>query len=156
MRRHPALVTAIAIGSCTVLSVSACGTAGTQVRPTNPTGQVAVTCQAFRAALPSTIAGQTARPVLPPSPYTAAWGKPPVTSRCGVETPMGLEPTSQLFTIDGIDWFPAMGTDATTFTTIGRVASIEVSVPKSLAPEASVLTDFSDAVKKSNPLTPSR
>lgn len=145
-------------------SLAACGSSGTQVDAPSPQGAAASACEQLITQLPSRVADQESRPVLPPSRYAAAWGDPAIVLRCGVDKPAGLEPTSQLFTIDGIDWFPATGdnsntgananTDATTFTTIGRVANVEVVVPRNVSPEAAALTDLAAALKASIPASP--
>jgi len=150
---HRRLIRALVLGVVTA-TLAACGSSGTQVDAPSPQGATASACQVLVPLLPRAVAGQESRPVLPPSQYAAAWGDPAIVLRCGVEEPDGLEPTSQLFTIDGIDWFPATGADATTFTTIGRVANVEVVVPRSITPEAAALTDLAAGIKRSIPPSP--
>ena len=41
--------------------------------------------------------------------------------RCGVGTPAALQPTSELTTIDGVDWLQEDADSATRWTTVGRV-----------------------------------
>ena len=90
----------------------------------------------------------------PPSPQTAAWGGAPIVLRCGVGPPAALQPTSELTTIDGIDWLPEQVDGASRYTTVGRVANVEVSVPADDQPAANVLVDLSAAINRADPTTP--
>jgi len=66
------------------------------------------------------------------SALTAAWGATPVVLRCGVGRPGALTATSQLTTVDGVDWLPERLQHGVRFTAIGRVAYVEVTVPDRL------------------------
>src|SRR6185437_7898844 len=76
------------------------------VEPTSPSGVAADACRALHDVLPSRVAGLDGRPTSPTGDTTAAWGGTPVVLRCGVVRPAALEPTSDLTTVDGVDWFP--------------------------------------------------
>ncbi|KWX09858.1 hypothetical protein TR74_07120, partial [Carbonactinospora thermoautotrophica] len=86
------------------------------------------------------------RRVTTDSPLVAAWGDPPIVLRCGVPVPAAYQPTSQVVTINGVDWFPEQLTRGYVFTTVGRVANVEVSVPDAYAPEVNPLVDLAGAV----------
>ena len=63
-----------------------------------------------------------------------AWGEPPVVLRCGV-APLGPSADCLAVETDGVevDWIRTDGDDgAATFTTYGRVPSVEVVVPAEL------------------------
>ena len=96
-------------------------------------------------ALPRTVAGQDRRTTTPEG-LTAAWGDPPIVLRCGVPRPAALMPTSQLVTVDGVDWFAEPLSNGYLFTTYGRAAYVEVAVPSAYQPPAAVLTELAAAV----------
>ena len=108
-------------------------------------------CSALNAALPSSVEYQVRQTTDPSSPLTAAWGSPPITLRCGVAKPAGLQPTSQLITVDGIDWFAEQRSAGYVFTTVGRTANVEVAVPDQYSPETNVLVDLTDPIKNAIP-----
>ena len=95
----------------------------------------------------------------PQSPYTAAFGDPAITIRCGVDRPPQLTPTSELISVGapdgtaGIDWLPVELTDGYRFVTIDRVANVEVDVPNVYAPETGVLVDLAGAVNDHVPVS---
>ena len=92
--------------------------------------------------------------VEPASPYTAAWGNPEIVLRCGVSKPNALEPTSELVTVNGVDWLPEPTRGGYRFTTTGRVAYVEVVVPKHYSPEVNALVDLAGPIAQTVPLTP--
>ncbi len=84
------------------------------------------------AALPDVVHDEASREVTPASPLTTAWGDPAIELRCGVGRPAGYQPTADLATINGVDWFPEQLSDGYRFTTWGRQANVEVFVPARL------------------------
>ena len=68
--------------------------------------------------------------------------------------PTALTPTSQLLTVDGVDWLPEQLTAGYLFTTVGRQVNVEVAVPDAYTPEADVLVDLSPVIAKLDPVTP--
>lgn len=133
-----------------VLTVSSCS-APVDVSPPEPAPSARDVCGALADQLPDVVVGQEARDTEPDSDLTAAWGDPAIVLRCGVPEPEALEPTSELVTVDGVDWFPEQLTAGYLFTTYGRVVFVEVSVPDDYAPEAGALTDLADAVQAAVP-----
>jgi hypothetical protein len=111
-------------------------------------------CSALQHALPSTVAGQSAREPTPSSDLTAAWGDPPIVLRCGVPAPAGLTPTSQVTNVNGVDWYPEQLTGGYRFTATGRKAYVEVTVPSQYASFAGGLTQIGPAILAADPLTP--
>lgn len=122
------------------------------VQPPTPTAAATSACQALHDALPASVDGAARRATSPASELTAAWGSPAVVLRCGVPRPAALEPTSQLVTINDVDWFPEQLSDGYRFTSYGRVADVEVRVPGRYAPEVNPLVDLADAMKKADPV----
>jgi hypothetical protein len=121
----------------------------------HPVGQAEASCDALDKALPRTVAGQGRHAVSPPSNRTAAWGDDPIVLRCGVGTPAALQPTSELTTVDGVDWLPETLEGASRFTTVGRIAYVEVTVPDSYATAADALVDLGPAIRATDAEVPS-
>ena len=146
--RASAMVVAALLGLC------ACSSS-VSVAPPEPAVD-ADTCADFMAALPDTLMDKASRPTDPASDLTAAWGDPAITVRCGVPDPAALTPTSQLITIDGVDWFPEQTDGGYRFTTYDRVTNVEVDVPDDYSPEADAATLLSPLVKDAVPAADSR
>lgn len=130
--------------------LTGCGGAVSVTPPDADAPTVAI-CTDLHQALPGTLAEQPAHATDPDSPLTAAWGDPAILLRCGVPQPEALEPTSQVFTVNGVDWFPEELTEGYLFTTSGRSVNVEVTVPDDYAPEAGVLTELAAAVRRTVP-----
>lgn len=133
------------------------------VPPPAPGAAAARACAALRPDLPTSVDHAKLRATAPGSVLTMAWGEPAVVLRCGVPAPAGLAPTSQLQTVNGIDWFnpgsqsPAaeqreLDSGARVFTTIGRVANIELTVPLGHEPAVGPLVDVAAAIAARVPL----
>jgi Protein of unknown function (DUF3515) len=132
------------------LAVASCSNS-VNVQPPDTEPEVASVCADLIDALPATVEEQTARDTEPASSLTAAWGASPIVLRCGVAEPTAFEPTSQLASVNGVDWFPEPRDDGYVFTTWGRTVRIEVTVPSEYAPEASPLVDLAPAIKATIP-----
>jgi hypothetical protein len=143
-----------AVAGLAALGLSACSS-GVAVAPPSPepSGAAAYACAALHGRLPDSVAGATTTATKPQSPYTQAWGSPAIVLRCGVAVPAALTPTSQLVTVDNVDWLPEQLSQGYLFTTVGRVLVVEVSVPDHYAPEASVLTDLAPVIAAMDPLS---
>lgn len=107
-------------------------------------------CTSLLSRLPATVLDGKRRPTTPGG-LTAAWGDPPITLRCGVAAPPGLQPDSECVEVDGVGWFAEDADGGTLFTTIGRAAFVEVGVPSRYAPESGALVDLAAAVSASVP-----
>ena len=114
-------------------------------------GAAAVACDNLAARLPAHVAGQPRLEAQPASSRTAAWGGAPIVLRCGVGPPAGLEPTSELITIDGVDWLPEHIAGGSRYTTVGLVADVEVTVPDDYQPAANALVDLGAAIAAADP-----
>lgn len=95
------------------------------------------------SALPPSIAGVdlTSRDGL-----VAQWGAPAIVLRCGVEKPPSQTPGARCDVVNDVGWFAEQTAEGWRFTTIGRSANVEVSVPATYAPEANALVGLSDAM----------
>lgn len=123
-----------------------------EVAPPAPTGSAAAACERFTEALPDILSTVGARrEVTPATPWTAAYGDPPVSVRCGVPTPETLSATSQLVVVDGVDWFPEQLTGGWMMTSTGLVANVEITVPTEAGPAPSVAADLSPTIKATLP-----
>jgi len=129
-----------------------CSSSVSVAPPDPPVGGDA--CGDFMADLPDTLMDQPSRTTDPPSDLTAAWGDPAITVRCGVPRPASLTPTAQLVSIDGVDWFPEQIDGGYRFTTFGRTAGVEVTVPDDYAPESDPVTLLSPTVKRTIAVAP--
>jgi hypothetical protein len=137
------------LAAVAVTTLAACGSDSPTVAPPEPTGAAASACEQLDPALPETVSGETATATDPESPYTAAWND--VLLRCGTPDP-DVDPTAQLISVEGVDWFPEeLPGGGTRFTTVGLVANVAVDVPRRLRPEAGVLVDLVPAIAEHVP-----
>ncbi len=141
------------------LALTACSGSVAVDPPAPSQASVETACAALHAALPKQLAGGDQRATDPSSPLTAAWGDPAITLRCGTGRPPQLEPTSDLITVSGpagsatVDWLPIELTNGYRFVSDGRLAYVEVDVPKAYAPEVNVLVPLSIPVSSTIPAT---
>jgi hypothetical protein len=120
-----------------------------------PEGAGAYACAALHGSLPDEVLKHTVTATTPKSSYTSAWGSPAIVLRCGVPQPAALTATSQLLTVDGVDWLPEQLTAGYLFTTVGRELNVEVSVPNAYAPESDALVDLSPVIAATIRVAPS-
>ncbi|MCC3770688.1 DUF3515 domain-containing protein [Streptomyces sp. UNOC14_S4] len=113
-------------------------------------------------ALPDSVDGLKRRTADPESDFTAVWGDPAVSLRCGVKRPEIIRagsttyaPTTGSVEADGVEWLPERQPDGSVrCTTVHREVWVEVTLPKKVAGDAGdigALTDLADAVKKTIP-----
>jgi hypothetical protein len=101
--------------------------------------------------LPEKLDGLRRRPVRPAISVVAAWCDQAVVLRCGVPRPAGLTTTSQLFVVNDVDWFSEQSPGRQVFTAVGRVAEVEVSIPKEHDPLVGPLVDLAPAITAADP-----
>ncbi|MES9606647.1 MULTISPECIES: DUF3515 domain-containing protein [Actinomadura] len=150
--RSAAAHRSLAVLGCLALFAAACGDGTVQVPVPNPDAATRRLCQGLR--LPEKVHGQKRRDTSPDSPLTAAWGSPAIALRCGVPLPATLRQTSELVTINGIDWFGQPSERPVTFTAVGRQAYVEVTVPPKYNPAGDVLIELGPAIKATIPAKP--
>lgn len=116
--------------------------------------QTETVCTSLVGKLPISVDGYRRVNTDPKSTTTAAWGPPFITLRCGVPTPAALGPASSLVTVNGVDWFAEELTNGTVFTTVGREANVEITVPADVEPAVNVVTDVCETVSENDPVLP--
>ena len=116
----------------------------------SPTGESIQVCTTLLGDLPTTVLENERRKAVP-GRFSATWGDPPITLRCGVEKPPKLTATSECFEVNGVGWFAEQTASGYLFTTIGRTTYVEVGVPSDYAPEANALVDLAAAVSEHDP-----
>jgi hypothetical protein len=117
-----------------------------------PSAKAAAVCARLVPALPTKVDDLSWRPVKPAGVAAAAWGKDQVVVlRCGVPTPGGLTATSFLNTVNEVDWFMVEQPDARLFTTVGRVANVELTIPVAHDPAVGPLVDVAAAIDATDP-----
>jgi hypothetical protein len=122
------------------------------VVPPEPPPAAAAACARLREALPEKVDEGGLRDTEPESPLTAAWRDPPVVLRCGVPD-VTLQSTTVLRTINDVDWYSpdVEVTEPHTYTTVGRVANVELTIPAG-RPPAGALVDLAGPVQQALPL----
>lgn len=92
--------------------------------------QDAAICTSVIAGLPNTVGGQERRGTRPDSPFTAAYGSPAITVRCGVRPP---GPTGEFDCRQfGDAWWLVVGRSShkdTVFLTFDTRPAVEMKVP---------------------------
>ncbi|MGD9955807.1 MAG: DUF3515 domain-containing protein [Candidatus Nanopelagicales bacterium] len=142
----------VLVGAASLLALTGCSRGLAVPLPDPlPEGSAAYACADLTSSLPEQLLGQNVVATDPQSALINAWGDPAIVTRCGVPTPAALTPTSQLLTVDGVDWLPEQLERGYLFTTVGRSINVEVSVPDAYSPEADALVDISAAVRETIP-----
>jgi hypothetical protein len=143
----------IAATATTVTSLaSGCSGAIDVAPPSDVEPASAQVCAGLADSLPDTLTDQGIRATEPESPLTSAWGDPAIVLRCGVPRPDALTRTSQLVSVNGVDWFAEELTEGYIFTTYGRQVFVEVTVPDDYDPEIGPVTELSSAVAEAVPV----
>ncbi|MGQ0844529.1 MAG: DUF3515 family protein [Sporichthyaceae bacterium] len=139
-----------------VAAIAGCGGPGTLAVSAvpSPAPAVAAVCARLVAALPEKVDDLNRRSVSPPA-NVAAWGTDVVVVlRCGVGQPKALTQTSQLTSVNEVDWFPEERPDALVFTTVGRGANVELTIPRAHDPQIGPVVDVAAAMQRANPSLP--
>ncbi|MEU6771994.1 DUF3515 domain-containing protein [Streptomyces sp. NPDC046759] len=152
----PALL--IAVAGCSSADDSA------TVAVPSPDARSAKVCRDLHRALPRKLDGRGRNDPEPRSAYTAGWGNPAIILRCGVVRPpkmidpkvaRGDDPDAVAGGVNGVDWLMEKQGDGTwRFTTAGRVAYVQIGLPKGMSAQeegTAVLTDLAPSVKKAIP-----
>jgi hypothetical protein len=137
------------------LGLVGCSSAAQVPAPSPPDAAVAA-CTALARELPQEVADQPRRRTMPQSPFTAAWGDPAISLRCGVALPASYLGTAVCISIDGVDWLPGADGVSGPYTAVGRAAFVAVDVPPTgydPAQAVVALTDLSPAVRAAVPVS---
>ncbi len=116
-----------------------------------PVGADRDTCSRLMSALPDQVLDQKRRTV-EPGAFSAAWGDPVISLRCGVAKPPDLNAASPCVEVNGVGWFGEEAEGGYLFTTIGRRTYVELAVPHAYAPESGALVDLAIPVQTHNRL----
>jgi len=103
-------------------------------------------CIHLMSRIPVELGGALIRTTDAGAEGVAAWGDPAIVMRCGVIQPPSLEATSQLFTINEIDWLPEELTSGQRFTSMNTPSFVEVNIPEGYDPASGVLVDLAPAL----------
>ncbi|WP_030346531.1 DUF3515 domain-containing protein [Streptomyces sp. NRRL S-1022] len=146
-----------------VAGCSSAGDSDTVAVPT-PDAKTAPLCRDLDKVLPRKVNGASRQDPEPRSAYTAGWGSPAIILRCGIVRPpkmvdpkvaLGDDPDAVGGGVNGVEWLMEKEDDGTwRFTTSGRRAYVQVTLPKKLSgadDSAQVLMDLASAVKKAIP-----
>ncbi|MEV4440410.1 DUF3515 domain-containing protein [Streptomyces sp. NPDC049577] len=150
------VVPVLALLLCPAVACSSTDEAAGPAVPTPPAREAAL-CRALHKELPATVDGRQRRATDPASDFTAAWGDPAISLRCGVPKPglLRRNPGSDAAEIDGVAWLPERQPDGgIRCTTVQREAWVEVTLPKEVVGDAgdmSALTDLAGAVRRTIP-----
>lgn len=144
------------MAAAALATTAGCGKAGPvplAVTPApNPKPTAAAVCQRLVSDLPGNVDDLERRAVEPTSDRVAAWGEDPaVVLRCGVARPIELTQTSQLVGVNDVDWFPLERLGKRVFTTVGRVANVELTIPLEHEPAVGPLVDLAATMERNNP-----
>ena len=99
-----------------------------------------------KALLPGSLAAEARISTMPDPTLTAAWGAPAIVWRCGVAAPQSYNRTSQLVTVDGVEWYPEQLSAGTRFTAVAAEPMTELTVPARYANAAGVLAELQSAI----------
>jgi hypothetical protein len=130
------------------------GCSGPSSVPVPPPHGPAAGCSTLSHDLPGSVDGRKQRDTSPASTRTAAWGDPAVVLRCGVGRPAGLQPTSQVVEVNGVEWFLGGDDPPYVLTTVGRGTYVQVRLPRDV-PRGEVtasLVDLARPVKRAMPV----
>jgi hypothetical protein len=119
-----------------------------------PVATERIGCPALLSALPDFVSGAKRRDITPANASAAAWGRVPIVLTCGVPRPRALTSTSELLTVNGVDWLSQRLSSGVRFTLVNRGPRVQVDVPKKYSPEVNALVDLSGAIKKTTAVTP--
>ncbi len=134
------------------MALAGCGDGAVAVDPPAPPGAARAACSRLSEALPDEIHGLAKRSTDPSSPFIRAWGDPAVVLRCGVARPRTLRPESQVIGVNRVEWLAEEQESGYRFTSTGRGAFVEVTVPDDYAPEVDPLVDLAPAMKRALPV----
>ncbi len=151
--RRPGLLRGVGQGIVLLgLTTLLAGCGAVAVTEPTPDAAVAQVCGDVMGALPAKVLDQARRSV-EPGVLTAAWGRPAIVLRCGVDAPPGLSEDSECLEVNGVGWYAEEAQNGMIFTTIGRPAFVEVAVPSTYAPESGALADLGGTVAAHDPVT---
>jgi hypothetical protein len=103
-------------------------------------------CIELTESLPVEVMGELIRSTSASDSGVVAWGDPPIVLRCGVVRPATLQPTSQLISVDDVDWLPQELTNGQRFTSVNTPEYVEVNIPSDYESASGILVDLAAAL----------
>ena len=145
--------TVVAMAVAGLLTVGCTHPGVVSIAAPTPVGNAVAQCTTLMAALPGSVGGLTKRDTSA-TPYTAAWGDPLVTLRCGgaVADP---DPTASLVDAGGMTWRVRQAGDIVEWLSENRATRVEVRVPASNTAQENVMSDIGTIVRDAIPALPS-
>lgn len=137
------------IGS-TLVGVSGCAA---ELPAPTPDPATASICRKLARELPQLVDQQKRREVVPRSDFTVGWGHPAITLACGVAKPAGMNAASKCWEVNGVGWYAEERDSDIRYTTLGRKALVQVTVPNKYTPQANALVDLAGPIKDRVPVT---
>jgi hypothetical protein len=135
----------LAAAAVVSMITAGCGRA-VMVTPPEVSDAVGAQCERASALLPGSLAAEARISTMPDPTLTAAWGAPAIVWRCGVAAPQSYNRTSQLVTVDGVEWYPEQLSAGTRFTAVAAEPMTELTVPARYANAAGVLAELQSAI----------
>ncbi|SDT32605.1 Protein of unknown function [Microlunatus soli] len=139
-------------GAVVAALLVAVGGCAAEVPAPTPNAATAKTCRSLVSALPQIVDQQRHREVEPASDFTAAWGHPAITLACGVTKPAGMNAASKCWEVNGVGWYAEERDSDIRYTTLGRTALVQVTVPNKYTPQANALVDLAAPIKSQVPV----
>lgn len=133
------------LASCVVTSVALAGCTNTVSLTPGPRG-TSPYCTGIESSAPVSVANQLIRETSPQDSGVLAWGDPVITLTCGVMRPKSLEATSQLVSVNGVDWYPEKLTRGQRFTSVNTPEYVQVDIPEFYESASGVLVDLATAL----------
>jgi Protein of unknown function (DUF3515) len=120
--------------------------------PSPPSNAITAACARLGDQLPSQIEGLNPRLTHPRSPLVHAWGNRPVVLRCGVPLPSGYSAHSAAATtVNGVLWYQQIEGARVVWTTVRKLANVELTVPTSYAAQGGFLVDLAAPIQTALP-----
>jgi len=126
--------TAVAATAAAAVLCSGCTTGKPVVVVTSVPNGSAAACARFAAHLPKTLGDRLSRRrTAPADPHVAAYGDPPVVVRCGAPATTAYQQGDQLFTVNGVGWFPQDRPGAVVWSLPRAFVNVEVTIPSGIS-----------------------
>lgn len=133
------------VAGCVVVGVALAGCTNTVSLTPGPQGTSSY-CAEVESSAPVSVANQLIRETSPQDSGVLAWGDPVITLTCGVMRPSSLEATSQLISVNGVDWYPEKLTRGQRFTSVNTPEFVQVDIPAFYESASGVLVDLATAL----------
>lgn len=131
---------------CVVAGLALAGCTNTVSLTPGPEG-TSTYCAEIESSAPVSVANQLIRETSPRDSGVLAWGDPVITLTCGVMRPNSLVATSQLISVNGVDWFPEKLTRGQRFTSVNTPEFVQIDIPEFYESASGVLVDLATVLR---------